>query len=167
MCILVLKPPLERPSFSCDSPLFFHQPRVGVRELRCHQRNESPNLTFLVDRHRLAGILRLAAKYWLFATDRTLWLCFATNHNVHRRSRQGAPVLSIQRIPLTTCRWSRLGLPVRGWSGGSSGSNLCHCSLLKSPRFMSVKCLRAPIFQDTTSLKTRPSAPLVAIQSTI
>ncbi|MEZ2232871.1 hypothetical protein, partial [Microcoleus sp.] len=34
-----------------------------------------------------------------------------------------------------------------------------HCSLLKSPRFMSVKWLRSPIFQYTTSLKTRPSPP--------
>ncbi|MEZ2230349.1 hypothetical protein, partial [Microcoleus sp.] len=37
--------------------------------------------------------------------------------------------------------------------------NLSHCSLLKSPRFMSVKWLRSPIFQYTTSLKTRPSPP--------
>ena len=82
MCILVLKPPLERPSFSCDSPLFFHQPRAGVRELRCHQRNEPPNLTFLVYRLFLADVLRLAAKYWLFATDKTVLPRFPTYHNV-------------------------------------------------------------------------------------
>jgi hypothetical protein len=83
MCILVLKPPLERPSFSCDSPLFFHLPREGSHESLCHQHNEPSSLDFLVCQHLLVDVLRLAAKYWLFATtDKTLLPRFATNHNV-------------------------------------------------------------------------------------
>jgi hypothetical protein len=77
---------------------------------------------------------RLAAKYRLFAIDKTVWRCFPTNHNIHRRCRHRAPVLSIQRMLFTTSRRSRSGLPVRGFSGGSSSFNESHCSLLKSRR---------------------------------
>src|SRR6476661_2561979 len=94
MCILVLKPPRERPSFSSTSPPFFHQRREGSHESRCHRRNEPDNLVFLVCPHRLVGVLRLAAKYRLFAIDKTVLRCFPTFHNVHRRSRHGAPVRS-------------------------------------------------------------------------
>ncbi len=104
--------------------------------------NEPDNLSFLLDRPRLADVLRVAAKYWLFATDRTLWSHFPIFHNVLVGLARGLLFARIQRMPFTTCRWSRLGLPVRGLSGGSSGVNVSHCSLLKSPGFMSVKCLR-------------------------
>src|SRR3954464_5124715 len=40
-------------------------------------------------------------------------------------------------MPLTTRRGSWLGRPVRGFSGGSSGSSRCHCASVTSKRLIS------------------------------
>src|SRR3954462_1901686 len=40
-------------------------------------------------------------------------------------------------MPLTTRRGSSLGRPVRGFSGGSSGSSRCHCASVTSKRLIS------------------------------
>src|SRR3954454_15755595 len=42
-------------------------------------------------------------------------------------------------MPFRICRWSSFGRPVRGFSGGSSGSSCCHCWSVKSPRLMALK----------------------------
>ena len=81
MCIFVLKPPRERPSFSSSWPLFFHQQHVGGHESRCRRRNEPPSLAFLVCLPQLVGFLRLGSKSQLFATDKTELQRFATFHN--------------------------------------------------------------------------------------
>src|SRR5262245_31394805 len=49
-------------------------------------------------------------------------------------SRQGAPVRSFQRMPLRIVRWSRLGRPVAGRSGGSRGASCSHCRSVSSWR---------------------------------
>lgn len=82
MCIFVLNPPRERPSFSSSAPLFFHQLRVGGRGSLFHQRNEPPSRAFLPRQLSLAALLRFASKFRLFASDKTLWPHFATFHNV-------------------------------------------------------------------------------------
>jgi len=82
MCIFVLNPPRERPSFSSSSPLFFHQPHVGEHAQLFHRRNEPASLAFLVRPSRLAALLTLAAKFPLFASDKTELLHFPTFHNV-------------------------------------------------------------------------------------
>ncbi len=43
MCIFVLKPPRERPSFSSSSPPFFHPLRAGGRVQLSHRHNELAN----------------------------------------------------------------------------------------------------------------------------
>jgi len=106
MCILLLKPPRERPSFSCDSPPFFHPRGVGVQESRFDRPNEPDSLASGVSPHRLVGILRLVSQYRLFATDKTVLPRFPTCDNVHRRFCHHAPVMSILWMPLTTSRWS-------------------------------------------------------------
>lgn len=82
MCILVLKPPRERPSFSSASPPFFRQLRAGGRVLLFHQRNESPNRAFLESLLSLADVVRVCSRLRLFATDKTVWLRFPTFRNV-------------------------------------------------------------------------------------
>jgi len=106
ICILLLKLPREQPSFSCDSPPFFHPRGVGVQESRFYRPHEPDSLAFRVTPHRLVGFLRLVCKYRLFATDKTVLRRFPTCYNVHRRSCHNAPVLSILWMPFTTCRWS-------------------------------------------------------------
>jgi len=83
MCILGLKPPRSRPSFSCDSPPFLHPWGVGVQESQFDRPNEPDSLAFGVGPHRLVGLLRLVSQYRLFATDKTVLLPFPTFHN-HR-----------------------------------------------------------------------------------
>src|SRR5581483_11709409 len=51
-------------------------------------------------------------------------------------SRQGTPVASFQTMPLRIVRWSWLGRPVRGRSGGSSGASSAHCRSVSSWRRM-------------------------------
>jgi len=80
-CILLLKPPRSRPSFSCDSPPFLHPRGVGVQESQFDRPNEPDSLAFGVSPHRLVGLLRLVSQYRLFATDKTLLLPFPTFHN--------------------------------------------------------------------------------------
>ncbi len=53
------------------------------------------------------------------------------------RSRHGAPVFASQCSALRICRWSRLGRPLQGLIGGSSGSKRAHWSSVSS-------CLRIP-----------------------
>jgi hypothetical protein len=106
LCILLLKLPRERPSFSCDSPPFFHPRGVGVQESRFDRPNKPDSLGFGVSPHRLVGLVGLVCKYRLFATDKTVLLGFPTCYNVHRRSCHNAPVLIILWMPFTTCRWS-------------------------------------------------------------
>ena len=47
------------------------------------------------------------------------------------KSRQRAPVLSTQRMPSTTCRWSRQGRP-RDLVFGSNGSIRSHCASVRN-----------------------------------
>jgi hypothetical protein len=82
MCIFVLNPPRERPSFSSSAPLFFHQLRVGGRGSLFHQRNEPPNQAFLVRQRLLVDVLRFDSRFQLFAIGKTLWPHSATFHNV-------------------------------------------------------------------------------------
>ena len=51
-------------------------------------------------------------------------------------SRQGTPVASFHTIPLRIVRWSWLGRPVRGRSGGNSGASWAHCRSVSSWRRM-------------------------------
>jgi hypothetical protein len=146
MCILLLKLPRERPSFSCDSPPFFHPRGVGVQESEFDRPNEPDSLAFGVSPHRLVGLLRLVSQYRLFATDKTVLPRFPTYYNVHRRPCHNAPVLSILWMPFQPVGGHDAGLLVLGWRGGSSGFNESHCCVLKSPRFLKTPCRSSPIF---------------------
>jgi hypothetical protein len=59
---------------------------------------------------------------------------YSVAHGPYRSgtSRQGTPVASFQRIPLRIVRWSRLGRPVAGRSGGSRGTSCSHCRSVSS-----------------------------------
>jgi transposase len=54
------------------------------------------------------------------------------------RSRQSAPVPRRQRIPLMICRWSRLGLPTLGFTGGRSACRRSHWASVSSCRLIPV-----------------------------
>jgi hypothetical protein len=58
-------------------------------------------------------------------------------------------------MPFTTVRWSLFGLPVFGFSGGSSGFNLAQRSLLKSPRFIII-AKRSPTFLGYNEFENTP-----------
>ncbi len=64
--------------------------------------------------------------------QRLYTVCHGPNRS--GRSRQGAPVLSRQRIALTMVRWSWAGRPVAGRCGGNSGSSLAHWASVSSCR---------------------------------
>lgn len=64
------------------------------------------------------------------------------------RSRQGAPVRSTHRMPLTTSRSSFRGRP-RPTRSGSNGSSFIHCSFVNSPRCMSLNLASLPYFAYT------------------
>src|SRR6266542_3481691 len=65
------------------------------------------------------------------------------------RSRQGAPVRSRHTIPLMMVRWSWLGRPVAGRSGGSNGAKRAHCSSVSSCRRCGVIPQRYHPFANT------------------
>jgi hypothetical protein len=62
---------------------------------------------------------------------------YTVDHGPYRsgRSRQGAPVRSLHRMPLMIRRWSAFGRPVSGFSGGSNGFSRSHCWSVSSPRW--------------------------------
>lgn len=87
-----------------------------------------------------------------FDSDKTGWKRCSTYHTAQEgRSRQGAPVRKIHKIPFMMGRCSLVGCPVCGFCWGKRGWSRSHCSFDKSPRFM------APIIQDLLSLQTYPS----------
>ena len=61
---------------------------------------------------------------------------YTVDHGPYRsgRSRHGAPVRSLHRIPLMIRRWSTFGRPRSGFSAGSSGSSRSHSWSVSSPR---------------------------------
>ena len=64
------------------------------------------------------------------------WYTVCQGPNRSGRSRQGAPVCRIQKIPLSSVRRSRGGRPVRATLGGKNASINDHCSSMSSWRFM-------------------------------
>jgi hypothetical protein len=66
--------------------------------------------------------------------------CFVEADDLAAELRQGAPVRSLQRMPLTTVRWSRHCLP-RLPLPGRSGLMRSHTSSVSSPRPATAVCL--------------------------
>lgn len=148
-CILVPNPPLLQPKASVSGPQgpsfgspFLHpvpsgrQPHSGEREYWCRLRNgwsigpRQACLPFAVARQALGPKLLLYASGT--AGRRQSWESRNARASPPIGHLYWAPVLSIQRMPLTIVLWSLFGLPVLGFCGGSSGSSFSHCSSVSS-----------------------------------